>query len=97
MWMKNTLIPLSVAFVDEKGKIVSISDMQPQTETSPLRRGFRQVCARNARRLVRGKSIKSGTTIQDSRRLLPRARRCAAKKAGWRVPAGLWNSFYPEV
>ncbi len=34
MWMKNTLIPLSVAFVDEKGKIVSISDMQPQTETS---------------------------------------------------------------
>ena len=34
MWMKNTLIPLSVAFLDEKGGIVSISDMQPQTETS---------------------------------------------------------------
>ena len=34
MWMKNTLIPLSVAFLDEKGKVVSISDMQPQTETS---------------------------------------------------------------
>src|SRR5207244_5199472 len=34
MWMKNTLIPLSVAFIDEKGKIISISDMQPQTETS---------------------------------------------------------------
>src|SRR5204862_7941790 len=34
MWMKNTLIPLSVAFLDEKGRIVSVSDMQPQTETS---------------------------------------------------------------
>jgi uncharacterized membrane protein (UPF0127 family) len=34
MWMKNTLIPLSVAFADAKGRIVSISEMQPQTETS---------------------------------------------------------------
>ncbi|HEY7675116.1 MAG TPA: DUF192 domain-containing protein [Burkholderiales bacterium] len=34
MWMKNTLIPLSVAFADEKGRIVSISEMQPQTETT---------------------------------------------------------------
>ena len=34
MWMKNTLIPLSVAFIDERGKIVNIADMQPLTETS---------------------------------------------------------------
>jgi uncharacterized membrane protein (UPF0127 family) len=34
MWMKNTLIPLSVAFMDERGVIVSIHDMQPQTEDS---------------------------------------------------------------
>jgi uncharacterized protein len=34
MWMKNTLIPLSVAFIDEKGMIVSISEMRPQTESS---------------------------------------------------------------
>ena len=32
MWMKNTLIPLSVAFIDERGTIVSISDMQPHSE-----------------------------------------------------------------
>lgn len=31
MWMKNTLLPLSVAFIDEAGKIVNIEDMQPQT------------------------------------------------------------------
>lgn len=34
MWMKNTYLPLSVAFIDEQGVIVSISDMQPQTENS---------------------------------------------------------------
>ena len=34
MWMKNTLVPLSVAFMDEQGTIVSIHDMQPQTEDS---------------------------------------------------------------
>ncbi len=34
MWMKNTLIPLSVAFIDERGMIVNIADMQPLSETS---------------------------------------------------------------
>jgi uncharacterized membrane protein (UPF0127 family) len=34
MWMKNTLIPLSVAFIDEKGAITNIEDMKPQTEDS---------------------------------------------------------------
>ncbi|MDP3440084.1 MAG: DUF192 domain-containing protein [Azonexus sp.] len=32
MWMRNTLLPLSVAFVDDAGKIINIEDMQPQTE-----------------------------------------------------------------
>jgi uncharacterized membrane protein (UPF0127 family) len=31
-WMKDTLIPLSVAFWDEDGRIVGIRDMQPCTE-----------------------------------------------------------------
>lgn len=29
MWMKDTLIPLSVAFMDAQGRIINISDMQP--------------------------------------------------------------------
>jgi uncharacterized membrane protein (UPF0127 family) len=32
MWMKNTFLPLSVAFLDEDGRILNIEDMQPQTE-----------------------------------------------------------------
>jgi len=32
MWMKNTLIPLAVAFLDDRGRIVNIEEMLPQTE-----------------------------------------------------------------
>jgi hypothetical protein len=32
MWMKNTYIPLSVAFIDDQGVIINIENMQPQTE-----------------------------------------------------------------
>jgi uncharacterized membrane protein (UPF0127 family) len=34
MWMKNTYVPLSVAFIDAKGVIINIEDMQPHTEDS---------------------------------------------------------------
>ncbi len=30
-WMKNTLLPLTTAFVDDDGTIVNLADMQPQT------------------------------------------------------------------
>jgi uncharacterized membrane protein (UPF0127 family) len=31
-WMKNTLIPLSIAFIDQNWKIVDIQEMQPLDE-----------------------------------------------------------------
>ena len=34
MWMRNTYIPLSVAFIDDDGIIINIEDMQPQTENN---------------------------------------------------------------
>ena len=34
MWMRNTLIPLSVAFIADDGRIVNIADMAPRDDTS---------------------------------------------------------------
>ncbi|MBB6577896.1 uncharacterized membrane protein (UPF0127 family) [Comamonas odontotermitis] len=33
-WMKNTLLPLTAAFVADDGTIVNLADMQPMTEDS---------------------------------------------------------------
>ncbi len=32
MWMRNTLLPLSVAFLDEQGRIINVEEMLPQTD-----------------------------------------------------------------
>jgi uncharacterized protein len=41
-WMKNTLLPLSIAFIDDTGTVANIDDMKPQTldshcSTKPVR------------------------------------------------------------
>jgi uncharacterized protein len=41
-WMKNTLLPLSIAFIDDSGTVANIDDMKPQTldshcSTKPVR------------------------------------------------------------
>jgi uncharacterized membrane protein (UPF0127 family) len=33
-WMKNTLLPLSIAFIADDGSIVDLAEMQPQSEAS---------------------------------------------------------------
>ena len=30
-WMKNTLLPLSAAFIDDSGTVVNVEEMKPQT------------------------------------------------------------------
>ncbi|MDR3055149.1 MAG: DUF192 domain-containing protein [Zoogloeaceae bacterium] len=32
MWMKNTLLPLSVAFLDDSGRVINIRNMKPGSE-----------------------------------------------------------------
>jgi len=34
MWMRNTLLPLSVAFLDEAGRIINVEEMAPKTEVN---------------------------------------------------------------
>lgn len=41
-WMKNTLIPLSIAFLDEQGTILEIHDMEPKSEKT-LRSTFSRI------------------------------------------------------
>ena len=38
-WMKDTYIPLSIAFIAADGKILNIEDMAPQTESTHLSHG----------------------------------------------------------
>lgn len=38
-WMKDTYIPLSIAFIGPDGRILNIEDMAPRTETTHASRG----------------------------------------------------------
>lgn len=33
-WMRNTILPLTIAFIDDDGSIVNLADMQPRSEDS---------------------------------------------------------------
>lgn len=34
MWMKNTFVPLSVAFLDDQARVINVADMTPHSEES---------------------------------------------------------------
>jgi len=64
MWMKNTLIPLSVAFIDEDSKIVNIEDMQPQTTDSHCAKKPVKYALEMNQGWFRKKNVKPGSTIE---------------------------------
>jgi uncharacterized membrane protein (UPF0127 family) len=63
MWMKNTYVPLSVAFIDKDGKIVNIEDMQPQTTESHCAKGAVRYALEMNRGWFKQKNIKPGSVI----------------------------------
>jgi len=72
MWMKNTLIPLSVAFLDETGAIINIADMQPQSEqTHCAARPARYALEMNKGWFAQ-RGIKPGAKLRGLERLAPR-------------------------
>jgi len=72
MWMKNTLLPLSVAFVDEHGTIVNIEDMQPQTEASHCAARPARFALEMAQGWFARRGIRAGTRLRGVERLLAR-------------------------
>lgn len=63
MWMKNTMIPLSVAFIDEKGIILNIADMEPYTLTAHYSAGPVKYALEANRGWFAHKKIQSGAYV----------------------------------
>jgi uncharacterized membrane protein (UPF0127 family) len=63
MWMRNTYVPLSVAFMDEAGVILNIADMTPQTENSHCSAGPARYALEMNQGWFAAKGIKPGARI----------------------------------
>ena len=71
MWMKNTLIPLSVAFVDEAGIIINIEDMAPQTEDTHCAKRPARYALEMDRGWFASRGIKPGAKLGGIDKLRP--------------------------
>ena len=62
-WMKNTYMPLSIAFIDRGGRILNIEDMAPQTEETHWSRGPAQYALEMRKGWFRDKGIQPGDRV----------------------------------
>lgn len=69
MWMKNTLLPLSVAFLDARGRILNIEDMKPQTEDSHCASAAARFALEMNQGWFRERGLKAGDSIRGIERL----------------------------
>lgn len=63
MWMRNTFLPLSVAFLDSEGRILNIEDMEPQTEDNHCASAPARFALEMNKGWFAGKGIKPGQRI----------------------------------
>jgi len=64
MWMQNTYIPLSVAFLDERGVILNIADMTPLTTNAHTAAGFARYALEMNQGWFNARGIRSGAKIE---------------------------------
>lgn len=69
MWMKNTLLPLSVAFLDDEGRVINIEDMQPQTTDNHCAAGQARFALEMNLGWFAERGIKPGDTLRGFDRL----------------------------
>jgi uncharacterized membrane protein (UPF0127 family) len=62
-WMKNTYIPLSIAFLDADGTILNIEDMKPQDEATHWSKGNALYAVEMKQGWFRGKNIEAGAKV----------------------------------
>jgi uncharacterized membrane protein (UPF0127 family) len=72
MWMKNTLIPLSVAFIDRSGTIINIADMQPHSEQSHCATKPARFALEMNRGWFAQKGVRPGAKLRGLDKLSPR-------------------------
>ncbi|MDP1559040.1 MAG: DUF192 domain-containing protein [Nitrosomonas sp.] len=63
MWMLNTNIPLSVAFLDEKGVILNLADMIPHTRTTHNSAGLAKYALEMNQGWFSARGIKAGEKV----------------------------------
>ncbi len=63
MWMKNTPLPLSVAFVDGEGRILNVADMEPQTLESHAAAGPARYAIETNKGWFGERGIKAGDKV----------------------------------
>jgi len=72
-WMKNTFMPLSIAFIGVDGKILNIEDMAPQTETTHPSQGFALYALEMKKGWFAQRAIAAGDRVEGLERA-PKAR-----------------------
>ena len=71
MWMKNTRIALSVAFIDKQGRILNVADMEPFSETPHVSAGPAAYALEMNHGWFKKRGIKSGDLVEGLKHLPP--------------------------